>query len=136
MGNTYSPHTGEHIHTDDPAPWMLRATEPAPQYNPSTHSCFWRGGEWVLKEAHAEDLPVPDFCTGPQGQLALLELGKYHAARAYIDGIQDPAQKLRAEIEWMRPTWERANPFLQAIWAALGGTPEGLDDAFRLAVTL
>ena len=136
MNDAYSPHTGEHIATDNPAAWMGRAGIPAPAYNPQTHGCFWRGDAWVLMDATMPTTPVPDACTGPQGQLALLELGKYQAARTYIDGIQDPEQKLRAEIEWSRPSWERANPFLQAIWAALGGTPGGLDDAFRLAVTL
>lgn len=136
MNDAYSPHTGEHIATDSPAPWMWRAGIPAPEYDQQTHGCFWRGDAWDLVEAAPPKSPVPGLCTGPQGQLALLELGKYYAARAYIDGIQDPEQKLRAEIEWSRPTWERANPFLNAIWEALGGTQEGLDDAFRLAVTL
>ena len=106
---------------------------PAPEdFDPARMADYiYEGGALVLP-----DPPAPTTCTGAQGQLALLELGKYQTARAYIDGIQDPEQKLRAEIEWSRPSWERANPFLQAIWEALGGTPEGLDDAFRLAVTL
>lgn len=136
MNDAYSPHTGEHIATDTPADWMGRAGVPAPEYDPQTHGCFWHGDAWEVVEPTPPTPPVPDLCTGPQGQLALLELGKYYAARTYIDGIQDPEQKLRAEIEWSRPTWERTNPFLNAIWEALGGAQEGLDDAFRLAVTL
>ena len=51
MNDTYSPHTGEHIATDSPAPWMGRAGTSAPEYNPQTHGCFWRGGAWVLVAA-------------------------------------------------------------------------------------
>ena len=32
--------------------------------------------------------------------------------------------------------WERSNPFLQQMWAQLGGTTEQLDELYRLAVTL
>ena len=51
MNDTYSPHTGEHIATDSPAPWMGRAGTSAPEYNLHTHGCFWRGGAWVLVAA-------------------------------------------------------------------------------------
>ena len=51
MNDTYSPHTGEHIATDSPATWMGRAGTSAPEYNPHTHGCFWRGGAWVLVAA-------------------------------------------------------------------------------------
>lgn len=86
--------------------------------------------------AEPEAAPVPAVITSAQGKLALIELGFFDAARAYLDSIVDPVEKLKAQIEWDRPTWERPSPFLNATWAALGGTSEGLDDAFRLAVTL
>lgn len=38
MNDTYSPHTGEHIATDSPAPWMGRAGTSAPEYNPQTQA--------------------------------------------------------------------------------------------------
>jgi len=57
MNDAYSPHTGEHIATDSPAPWMGRAGTSAPEYNPQTHGCFWRGGAWEIVEAtEPEDL--------------------------------------------------------------------------------
>lgn len=136
MTDAYSPHTGEHIATDNPAAWMGRAGTPAPGYNPQTHGCFWRGERWDVVAAEPEAAPVPAVITSAQGKLALIELGFFGAARAYLDSIVGPVEKLKAQIEWDRPTWERQSPFLNATWAALGGTSEGLDDAFRLAVTL
>lgn len=136
MNDAYSPHTGEHIATDSPAQWMGRAGTPAPEYNSQTHGCFWRGGAWEIVAAQPEAAPVPVVITSAQGKLALIELGLFDAARSCLDSIVDPVEKLKAQIEWDRPTWERPSLFLNATWAALGGTSEGLDDAFRLAVTL
>lgn len=51
MQDVYSPHTGEHIATDNPADWMGRAGVPAPEYNPQTHGCFWRDGAWEIVAA-------------------------------------------------------------------------------------
>lgn len=80
-------------------------------------------------------VPVPQSISGPQGQLALVDLGLYHTARAHIDGMADPIDKLKAEIEWRRTTYERQSPFLNDLWQTLGGTQDQLDDAFRLAAT-
>lgn len=52
MQDIYSPHTGEHINTDSPAPWMVRAGVPAPEYNPQTQGCFWRGQAWEVVAAN------------------------------------------------------------------------------------
>lgn len=80
--------------------------------------------------------PVPASCTRRQGRLALLGLGLLDAAEAAIAGIENPAERSAGQIEYEAETWERANPFVQQLWESLGGTPEGLDDAFRLAVAL
>ena len=55
---------------------------------------------------------------------------------AVIAAIPDTLTRKRAEVEYRADTWERANPFLQAMWAGLGGTPEELDNLFIHAVTL
>lgn len=55
MNDIYSPYTGEHIATDDPAPWMGRAGTPAPDYDPTTHSALWRGDGWEVVAA-----PTPE----------------------------------------------------------------------------
>lgn len=88
-------------------------------------------GTWLFRAA-----PAPGEVSGAQGQLALIELGKYHAARAYIAGIADETDRLKAEIEWGRPTWHLDSPFLNSTWLALGGTRAQLEDAFRLAASL
>lgn len=136
MNDAYSPHTGEHIATDTPAGWMGRAGMPAPDYDPQLQGCFWRGDAWEIVAAEPEKIPVPQSISGAQGQLALIETGKYADARAHIDSLTAPAEKLKAEIEWNRPTYERASPFLNAVWEAMGGTQEQLDDLFREAATL
>ena len=88
-------------------------------------------GVWVEPPA-----PVPQSCTNRQAKLALIELGFYTQATDLLAANTDPVEKLKAEVEWDAPTFERASPFLNNVWAQLGGTQEQLDDAFRLAVTL
>jgi len=79
---------------------------------------------------------VPSSCTRRQGRLALLNAGKLDAVEAAIEAISDPTAKRQAQIEYEADTWERSNPFLQSMWATLGGTSEELDALFTLAVTL
>jgi len=51
MNDCYSPHTGEHIPTDNPAPWMGRAGVACPAYDRATQAAFWRGGPaWVVED--------------------------------------------------------------------------------------
>jgi hypothetical protein len=80
--------------------------------------------------------PVPHSCTRRQGQRALLVHGHLDDVEAAIAAISDPLERRDAQIEYEAHTWERGNPFVQAMWAQLGGTPEQLDDLFRMAVTL
>lgn len=79
---------------------------------------------------------VPHSCSRRQGRLVLESWGMYEAAEAAIAAIADPAERRIAQIEYEADTWERSNPFLSSLWAQLGGTPESLDAAFALAVTL
>lgn len=80
--------------------------------------------------------PVPASCSRRQARLALLQAGQLQDVEAAIAAIADPARRLAAQIEYEADTWEHANAFVQALWAQLGGTPDGLDDIFRQAVTL
>lgn len=59
MNYFYSPATGEHINTDDPAPWMERAGKPVPDYDASVSSCFWRGSDWEI--VMVEPPTKPDY---------------------------------------------------------------------------
>lgn len=78
----------------------------------------------------------PSRCTRRQGRLALLANGLLADVEALIAAIPDATQRQAAQIEYEADTWERSNTALQAMWAQLDGTPEGLDDLFALAVTL
>lgn len=55
----YSPHTFEHIQTDNPADWMGRASKPAPDYDPAMESAFWRQeiGEWEVVKSNIDHPP-------------------------------------------------------------------------------
>src|SRR5690606_18883507 len=51
MKDAYSPHTGEFIDTDNPAPWMGRAGVDCPAYDRQTQAAFWRGGPaWAIED--------------------------------------------------------------------------------------
>ena len=81
--------------------------------------------------------PVPASCTRRQGLLALLVFGFKRAdIEAQIAAIEDETEREEAQIEYEAGVWERANPRLQQMWAALGGAPGQLDDLYRMAVTL
>ena len=92
--------------------------------------------EFQRQRQEAAAALIPKSCTRRQGQLALLTHGVLDDAEAAIAAITDPVQKRAAQIEYEADTWERANPFLQQLWVQLGGTPQSLDEAFALAVTL
>ena len=79
---------------------------------------------------------IPESCTRRQGRLALLQVGKLEMVEEAIESIESPTEKATAHIEYEADTWERENPFLQAMWSRLGGTSEELDGLFALAVSL
>jgi hypothetical protein len=137
----YHPITKEHIQTDVIADWMATTQVAPPNYDTSTHGCFWQNDAWVLVEGQQEML-VPEVVSKRQAELALLEtlhpdqsipwLDVIHAA---IDSIQDATQKRIAQIEYNSSVWERGSAFLQDFWTQLGGTSQQLDQLFVLAST-
>lgn len=44
----YSPHTFEHIQTDNPADWMGATDVDVPEYDSKAQGCFWRGDHWEV----------------------------------------------------------------------------------------
>jgi len=60
MKDAYNPDTLEHISTDTPADWMLRAGVSAPAYNPDTESCYFRNGAWVIVIATPDAVRLAD----------------------------------------------------------------------------
>lgn len=129
----YSLYTGEHVKSDVKASWMGETKTPPPGVEDG-ESAFFEDGVWVVRGAEPE--PVPSVVTRRQGRLALLNVGKLDDVEAAIDAIEDPVQQRAAQIEYEADTWERSNPFLQQLWAQLGGTEQELDDLFRLGATL
>lgn len=113
---------------------------------PATEEGFTRmriDGSWqqvpdadVPPMPETEPEPAPTSCTRRQGRLALLAHGHLDDVEAAIAAISVPIEQRAAQIEYEADTWERSNPFVQQMWAQLGGTPAQLDDLFRLAVTL
>lgn len=104
-----------------------------PEVAEQLHQGAWR----VAAEPYEPTPSVAHIsCTRRQGRLALLMLGLLEAAEAAIAAMPDGADRRAAQIEYEADTWERHSPFLSALWAQLGGTPESLDTAFGLAVTL
>lgn len=123
----------------------VATTAALPVFDTETHRARWQGGAWAVEaipEPEFEPTPepevehVPHSCTRRQGRLALLSLGMLDDAEVGISAIEDATKRRAAQIEYEADTWERSNPFMQQMWTSLGGTPETLDDAFRLAVTL
>ena len=125
--------------------------EEPPAYDQRTHTLAFDGVELVEGVYHAryqlvpltpEEIEaarkarVPRSCQRRQGRLVLLQAGYLGAVESAIAAIEDPVQKMAAQIEYEADTWERDNAFVQSMWAQLGGTPDQLDDLFTLAVTL
>ena len=129
--------------------YLVREDQPA--YDQRTHTLALDGVELVEGVYHAryqlvpltpEEIEaarkarVPRSCQRRQGRLVLLQAGYLGAVESAIAAIEDPVQKMAAQIEYEADTWERDNAFVQSMWAQLGGTPDQLDDLFTLAVTL
>ena len=51
MTHYYSPHTGEHINTNNPADWMSSTALPVPSYDPTTSSAIFTNGAWSVVQA-------------------------------------------------------------------------------------
>lgn len=134
----YSPHTGEHIPTENPADWMGRAGVAAPNYDSIGQGCFWRQGQWVVEDVVPEPAPVPDEVTPAQGLMAL------HALKgiteddvlAAIATIADEGLRYQALIAYQKATrWQRVSVTMQTVASLLGLTEQDMDDLFTLAAT-
>src|SRR5690554_2309212 len=112
MNDIYSPHTGEHIQTNDPAPWMGRAGVEAPEYDRVTQGCFWRGDAWEVVDAQPEpEIVIPQSVTRAQGKAALIQAGLWSAVVNYVESITDETKRLLAETAlYDAATYERDSP--------------------------
>lgn len=79
---------------------------------------------------------APFSISTAQGQLALIEYGKYQAAVDFINAIPDPIEKLKAEVNFYRRNdWQRDNPTLLALAQGLGISEAELDQMFIFGST-
>ena len=137
MNDLYSPHTGEHIATSDPAPWMKRAGVAAPEYDAKTQGCFWRDDAWAVVDVVPEPPYVPQQVTRAQGKAALIAAGLWGAVESYVAGIADATEKALSLVALNDTThWQRTSPFLNAAAQALGLTSEQLDELFQQAAEI
>lgn len=107
MSDYYSPYTGEHIDTDNPAPWMSRAGTPAPTYNRETQGCFWRGEDWEVVTSQADKDDVISAITSHIVSVATTK--KYDSELAVATYINSTNPLWRAEanafIAWRDVVW-------------------------------
>ena len=136
MNDCYSPHTGEHIRTDNPADWMGRAGTPAPDYDPTLASAFWRDDHWEAEDAKPPVAPVPEVVTMRQARLALLGAGLLHQVNGAIAAMPgDEGEAARIEWEYAQEV-RRDSPLVAGLSEILGLTDEALDNLYRTAVGL
>lgn len=130
MNDLYSPHTGEHIKTNTPAPWMLRAGIDAPDYEVG-ESAVWDGSAWEVVTPQ----PAPELfaaLTPWQVRQVLTQSGKRQAVEDMIN-----AGSLELQDAWRYASeFKRDNPFLVQMAAAMGMSDAEVDDMFRLGATL
>ncbi|NYT46313.1 hypothetical protein H0A64_15945 [Alcaligenaceae bacterium] len=137
MNDAYSPHTLEHIQTDNPAPWMGRAGVAAPAYNAQTQGCFWRDDVWEVVDV-VPVVEIPEEVTPAQGLMALYVLKDITEddVLAAIGTIPDATLRYQAQIAYGKATsWQRYSTTMQVTAALLALTEQDMDDLFMLAVT-
>ena len=87
-------------------------------------------------QAAAARAAIPSI-TRAQAKAALIISGLIAQVQPAIDAIPDPLQRALAQNDWdERLHFERSNPTLAAMAAALGMTDVQLDDLFALAASL
>lgn len=84
--------------------------------------------------AGSQTPPQPTI-TSRQGKRALVAAGLYQPAATALNALPEPDKTL-ALIDWDAPTWQRSDPTLAAMAAALGLSAAQLDALFAQAATL
>lgn len=122
----YSPHTGEIIHTTQPATWMGSTHQPPPPHQPGAQSCLYQQGTWQVADIPPPAPVVPAVISKRQASRALLDAGLLEAVEAAI--AQSPPA---VQIDWRQATMiERSWPALAALAPAMGLTDAQLDALF------
>lgn len=93
------------------------------------------GERFVGGEFLPAPVEIPVSITRRQALRALLEDNLLDTVEAYIEGIEEPKERRAAQIEFEAATWERSNPYIEAIGLAIGLSPEQIDGLFVLGAT-
>lgn len=139
---TPQPELYEPVHDTDP-----------PEHDPLTHDLVWSDpaqvdGQWqrtartvavppaeaAARQTAARKARVPAAVTRAQGKLALARAGLWDKALQFVASIDDPEQKIVAEVA-INDTleWRRESPFLALAAQALGLDDVQLDELFIAA---
>lgn len=80
---------------------------------------------------------VPQSVTRSQGKAELITAGLWDAVLAFVDAIEDEAEKALALVALNDTArWSRDSEFLIQCSSAIGVTPEQMDDLFILAASI
>lgn len=146
LNDCYSPNTGEHIATNDPAPWMGRAGVSCPPYDKTTQGAFWRGGPaWFIAD-FVPEVPVPEEVGGWQAEVAM-RVSKVDlespASQSVWDRVQDilaampdGVEKITAQTVLTRGKVRRDSPTLALLAAQVPLSESRVDDLLRLAASI
>lgn len=75
--------------------------------------------------------PVPERVSRAQGKAALITVGRWSDALAYVEAMTDPTEKALAEVALNDTThWRRDSPTMQVMSTALGIASEQMDELF------
>ncbi|EPD41104.1 MULTISPECIES: hypothetical protein [Delftia] len=97
----------------------------------------WCADGNVPSPADPLPVPVPSTITRAQGKAALIQAGLWPQVLAFMAGIEDPNDKLLAEVALNDTVnWERSSPFLARVAAELGLSQQQLDELFIAAAAI
>lgn len=116
----------------------LTDTPEFPNRNPDYLAYLaWCAAGNVPEPADPLPVPVPQAITRAQGKAALIQAGLWPQVLAFMAGIEDPNDKLLAEVALNDTVnWERSSPFLARVAAELGLTQQQLDELFIAAAAI
>jgi hypothetical protein len=116
----------------------LTDTPEFPNRNPDYLAYLaWCAAGNVPEPADPLPVPVPQAITRAQGKAALIQAGLWPQVLAFMAGIEDPNDKLLAEVALNDTVnWERSSPFLARVAAELGLSQQQLDELFIAAAAI
>lgn len=101
------------------------------------HPGSWRMAPGVESPVPVDPSPIPQTITRAQGKAALIQAGLWPQVLAFMAGIEDPNDKLLAEVALNDTVnWERSSPFLARVAAELGLSQQQLDELFIAAAAI